>query len=116
MQSGDYQVAYLPSALADLEEIARYVSQKLGTSTADRLSVRLIEGNNTLASLPYRRTVYVPLRPLAYEFRALKIDSYLVFYWIEDEASTVVIAAVIYGKADIAHRMAKRDQQEERNG
>lgn len=109
MSSESYRISYLPSALADLGEISRYTSQKLGIDAADSLAERLIEGIGTLASFPYRRTVYVPLKPLTHEYRTLKIDSYLVFYWIEEESSTVMVAAVVYSRADIAHRMARRE-------
>lgn len=115
MTGESHRISYLPSALADLEEISRYTAQKLGIDAADGLAARLIEGIDTLASFPYRRTVYVPLKPLSHEYRTLKIDQYLVFYWIEEETSTVMVSAVVYSRADIAHRMAKREQRDDQH-
>lgn len=100
-----YRVEILPIARRDLVEIARYVATTLGSSqAAEQLSEKLIDGINSLESMPYRRAVYTPLKHLGREYRALQVEGYLIFYWVDEEEQLVTVARVIYAKADIAER------------
>ena len=108
MPSESYKIAFLPSASEDLKEITRYTARLVGSGDAAcRLTERILHDIETLEHYPYRRTVYIPIRPLGHEYRTLKVDKYLVFYWIEEDPRVVVVAAVVYGSADISHRMSK---------
>lgn len=101
-----YSVEYLPSAKRDMEEIVSYVANRLGSpQAARRLAEELVDAAESLATMPYRRRVYVPVRQLKREYRALRAGSYLMFYWIEEERRTVVIARVVYGKSDVLARL-----------
>ena len=100
-----YRVEILPIAQRDLVEIARYVATTLeSTKAAEQLFMKLIDGINSLGSMPYRKMVYTPLKHLDKEYRALRIGSYLIFYWVDEEEQLVTVARVIYAKADIAER------------
>ena len=99
--SGGYAVEYLPAAKRDLVEIVSYVSNDLGSpGSARTLAKKLVDGIESLSSLPYRRPVFVPMRPLAHEFRSLRIANYLVFYWVDEPTRTVTVARVLYARAD----------------
>ncbi|VWM02087.1 Plasmid stabilisation system protein [Collinsella sp. AK_207A] len=100
---GDYAVAYLPAARRDLIDIVHYVAGELkNPEVAERLSNALIEGIGSLSVMPYRRPVYIPLRPLDHEFRSLRIENYLAFYWVDERERTVTVARVLYARSDVA--------------
>ena len=50
------------------------------------------------AQFPYSNEAYRPLRPLRKEYRKATAGSYLMFYWVEEDTKTVVIARAIYGR------------------
>ena len=52
------------------------------------------------AQFPYSNEAYRPLLPLRKEYRKATAGSYLMFYWVEEDTKTVVIARVIYGRMD----------------
>ncbi len=107
-----YRVDYLPIAKRDLVEIARYVAFNLGNPTAaERLSVELVDSIESLSAMPYRRSAYTSIRPLAHEYRSLKVAGYLVLYWIEEEPEqTVVVARVVYGGSDVSKRLRESER------
>ena len=94
-----YQLRFLPSALQDLTEIARYISHELtNPEAAEKLSDEIIDAAEKLAAFPYAYAVYTPSRPLKHEYRRVPVKNYLIFYWIQEEEKEVVIARIIYGK------------------
>ena len=100
-----YRVEILPIAQRDLVEIASYVTSTLESpEAAEQLSAKLVDGIRSLESMPYRKTVYTPLKHLEKEYRALRVESYLIFYWVDEKEQLVTVARVIYAKADIAER------------
>ena len=104
-----YTVKLLPSAQRDVREIAVYISGVLGNpQAAISQSERLFDGIKSLSSFPYRRPVYAPLKALKHEYRALRVDRYLIFYWVNDAELEVVVARVLYGRADITHRFVSK--------
>ena len=52
------------------------------------------------AQFPYSNGAYRPLRPLGKEYRKATFGNYLMFYWVEEETKSVVIARVVYGRMD----------------
>lgn len=101
-----YNVEYLPTAQQDLAEIVTYITRELGNpQAAQHLATKLAAAGDSLKSMPYRRRIYTPLRPLAHEYRALRVENYLMFYWIDESAQSVTIARVIYAKSDVLHRL-----------
>lgn len=60
----------------------------------------------SLCNMPYRRRVYVPLRELGHEFRAIDVGNYLLFYWVEEEPERVVtVARVLFAGSDYARSL-----------
>lgn len=107
-----YSVSYLPTARQDFEDIARYIALALDNPEA---ATRTIEGivaaAESLASMPYRRPVYVPVRPLAREYRTIRSGHYVAFYWVEEDAQRVTIARVLFARADVSERLAIAEQE-----
>lgn len=101
-----YKVEYLPLAVRDLKEIAIYIAEVLcSPNTAERLTSDIVAACESLSSMPYRHRVYASIRPLKHEFRALRVDSYLVFYWVDEEEETVIAARVIYRRSDVPSKL-----------
>ena len=107
-----YSIEYLPAALRDLQDIARYIATSLGNPAAARSTTDMIvAATERLAPIPYRHAVYVPLKQLAREYRAIRSGNYLAFYWVEEHRKAVVIARVVYGKADVSARLSAAERQ-----
>lgn len=97
----NYQVGYLPAARQDLVEIVRYISGDLNNPNAAQcLAEKLTRAVETLEEFPYAHAAYTPLRPLKHEYRKLLVESYLVFYWVDEQAKQVTVARVIYARRD----------------
>ena len=100
-----YSVTFLPAALDDIEDIVRYIAITLENPAAsERLAEAIVGAAESLATLPYRHRVYQPLRPLKNEYRVMRVNNYLVFYWVEEEPPRVTIARVLYAKSNVAKR------------
>lgn len=102
-----YRVEVLPAARRDVIDAARYMSQTLGSpQAAERFLDQFEERASSLRNMPYRRRVYVPLRALGHEFRAIDVGNYLLFYWVEEEPERVVtVARVLFAGSDHAGRL-----------
>lgn len=101
-----YKLEYLPIACQDMIDIARYISQELKNPiAAKRLAAEFIKAEDRIKAFPYSNPVYIPIRPLNYEYRKLAVKNYLMFYWIEEEKKTVTIARIIYAKRDYAKQL-----------
>lgn len=107
-----YSIEYLPAALRDLQDITRYIATSPGNPAAARSTTdKIVAATERLAPIPYRHAVYVPLKPLAREYRAIRSGNYLAFYWVEEHRKAVVIARVVYGKADVSARLSAAERQ-----
>ena len=97
----------LPVARRDLLDAVRYISRDLGSpEAAERLVDEFGSAVSSLSSMPYRRRVYVPLRPLSHDFRALPVGNYLAFYWVEEEPERVVtVARLLFARSDYASEL-----------
>lgn len=96
-----YTIEYLPSAKRDMTDIAKYIGIKLkNPDAADRLAEKMIESAEDLADMPYKYSVYTPLKPLKHEYRKLIVKNYIMFYWIDEDKKLVTIARVIYAGRD----------------
>ena len=93
-----YQIKYLPAALHDLTDTARYIGVELhNPDAADRLAEKIVTAVDSLANMPYGFAVYRPAKPMRLEYRRVVADSYVVFYWVDEEKQKVTIARAIYG-------------------
>lgn len=96
-----YKIVYLPSAMNDMIEIARYIGVKLANpDAADRLADLMVSEADKLSDMPYMFKVYNPIKPLKHEYRKLIVENYIMFYWIDESQKTVTIARVIYSGRD----------------
>ena len=87
-----YKIKYLPLAVEDLSEIARYLSG-FYPKTASRVLKELREKIAKLGDAPRMCEVY-RLDPA---YRRLVVDQYLVFYRVNDENKIVEIHRVLRG-------------------
>lgn len=94
-----YDLEYLPSALEDMVDIVRYISDELkNPQAAYKLAEKFSASGESIAAFPYSNPAYIPVRALKHEYRKLLIENYTMFYWVDEDKETVVIARVIYSK------------------
>ena len=97
-----YKIEYLPLALQDMEDIARYIAKNLNNiDAAEKLSSYLIKSINKIVDFPYSNPIYIPIRTLEKEYRKKVMRNYTVFYWINEIERIVTISRVIYSKRNI---------------
>ena len=103
-----YKLEYLPSALRDMTEIARYIGEELKSpAAAEKLAEELIEAAERTAAFPYANPVYVPIRQLKREYRKRAVKNYLIFYYVDEERKTVTVARVIYARRELCAALGK---------
>ena len=87
-----YKIKYLPLAVQDLNDIARYLSG-FYPKTASSVLKELREKITKLGDTPKMCEVY-HLDPA---YRRMVVDQYLVFYRVNDEIKTVEVHRVLRG-------------------
>ena len=87
-----YKIQYLPLAVQDLNEIARYLSG-FYPKTASRVLKELREKITKLGDTPKMCALY-HLDPT---YRKMVVDQHLVFYRVMDETKAVEIHRVLRG-------------------
>lgn len=92
MNSMTYKIKYLPLAVQDLNEIARYLSG-FYPKTAKRVLKEMREKITKLSSNPRMCEIY-HLDP---QYRKMVVDQYLVFYRVNEDAQIVEIHRVLRG-------------------
>ena len=102
-----YRIEILPIARRDLVDAARYIAQRLKNPDAAEKFLNQFEDRiSSLSLMPYRRRVYVPLASLEHEYRAVNVENYLAFYWVEEEPEQVVtIARVLFARSNYARTL-----------
>lgn len=96
-----YDLEYLPIAKRDLTEIVRYLSHQLqNPGAAEQLADEMIEAVEAARSFPYAAPLYFPIRPLEHDYRKLLVQSYLIFYWVDDRARKITVTRAVYAKRD----------------
>ena len=91
----DYKVILGPLAIADLEQIVRYVASR-DPVAAGWLGTRLLDQAETLCRLPHRGGP-VRRRP---GVRKLVLRPYLIFYRTDDSARRVDVLRFWHGAQD----------------
>ena len=87
-----YKIKYLPLAVQDLNEIARYLSG-FYPQTASRVLKEMRDKITKLSDNPKMCEIY-RLDPA---YRRMVVDQYLVFYRVNDETKVVEIHRVLRG-------------------
>ncbi len=102
-----YKLEFLPVAQQDMVKIVQYISKELINPTAaERLAEELISTVDGILTFPYANPHYIPLRPLAHEYRKLLVQNYLIFYWVDEKNRLVTVARVLYAKRDYNRLLA----------
>lgn len=96
-----YKVKLTEQAVVQIRETVGYISKVLmEPEVARHWSDRLKKEISTLDTMP-RRYPLLNEEPWRTEgIRRMPVENFLVYYWVNDETSTVWITAVIYGKRD----------------
>lgn len=96
-----YNLEYLPIARQDLIEIVTYISQDLqNPAAANRLAEEIVQAAEKLQLFPYAWPVYLPIRPLQWEYRKLLVQNFLLFYRVDEENKLVTVARVLYARSE----------------
>lgn len=67
-------------------DIMRYISHELGNvSAATKLAEEMIKAADKLTDFPYAHEAYRPVRDLKQEYRKFHVQSYIMFYCIDNE-------------------------------
>jgi len=94
-----YNVLVTPSADKDLDEIFSYVSEELLVpNTALKLIDTLYEALYSLSDMPKRNPLSRDTFLAKQGFHVLYVESYLVFYTVDEPEKQVVVHRVLYAK------------------
>lgn len=101
-----YKLEFLPPALRDMTDIAYYIGHKLSNpSSAKNSADEMIQVAEKAACFPYSYPLYIPVKPLKYEYRKIIVHNYIMFYYVDENAKSITIARVIYGKSNYNHNL-----------
>ncbi len=92
MNSMTYKIKYLPLAVQDLNDVARYLSG-FYPKTASRVLKEMRDKITKLGDNPKMCEIY-PIDPV---YHKMVIDQYLVFYQVNKEVRIVEIHRVLRG-------------------
>lgn len=94
-----FKVRFTPQAVADLEEIKRYISDDLFNPQAAAELIELVfEKIRTLTSLPQTGARLRSAIPILKTYRFIPCKNYLVFY--RTEVKTVSVIRILYARRD----------------
>jgi addiction module RelE/StbE family toxin len=94
-----FAVRFSPQAVADLEEIKRYISNDLFNPQAAADLVALVfDKTRTLASMPQTGARLRTDIPMLKGYRFIQCKNYLVFFRIEGKSVSVI--RVLYARRD----------------
>ena len=106
----NYRVELLQSALTDIAAAIRYITDELlNPQAAQLLAERFFSEAEKLSEFPYAHPVYLPVRPLKYEYRKVPIENYLLFYRVDERAKLVTVARVVYAKRNMTRQFKKEE-------
>ena len=96
-----YQVKLTNHALAQLKEAVGYISKVLLEPVVARCwSDRIKKEILTLDHMPLRYPL-VDEDPCRTEgVRKMSVENFIVYYWVNEETTTVWITAIVYGRRD----------------
>ncbi len=96
-----YKLKYLPIARNDITNIAWYVAHQLSNPVAAKnLTEKMLSRAEMLTTSPFINPVYIPIKPLKFEYRKLFVGNFIMFYYVSEIDKTITIARVIYSKRD----------------
>lgn len=96
-----YAVLITLPAVEDLQSIVAYIADELREpSTARKLVNRIKEAVISLSEMPERYPLVADERLAMQKIRKMMVDNYVVFYVVSDEATTVTVVRILYGRRD----------------
>jgi toxin ParE1/3/4 len=110
----EFIVEVTPQAEEQMREIVGYIARELGApSSAMRLLDAFEREIGTLSSMP-KRFPTVRREPWNTEgLRWVTVKNFILYYWVEDEAQTVHVTAVVYGRRDQVQALANIELDKE---
>jgi plasmid stabilization system protein ParE len=91
-----YRIDYKPKALADIEEIRAYIAQD-SPERADQYARFLLESVASLSRLPTSLRVYERRSNPAMSVRTKNVDSYIIYFRVDESERVVTILAIRHG-------------------
>jgi len=99
MSEGKYIIKFTPKAADDLEEIYRYISEKLfAEDSALRLLEKIEKNILKLRDYPLSGSLVTDEFLKQKRYRKLIVDNYVVFYVVNEYEKLVVIMRILYGR------------------
>lgn len=96
-----YNLEILQLAKNDIKKIISYIYFELDNKTAAKEMRESINcGFEKIVQFPYGCSILKTCKNTDYDYRALKIKNFLMYYIIHEETKTVVVARVLYKKAN----------------
>lgn len=96
-----YKVKLTNTALGQLKDTIGYISKVLLEPEIARCwSDRIKKEISSLGNMPFR---YPPVDDEPWRtdgIRKMTFENFIVYYWVNDDTSTVWITAVVYGRRD----------------
>ncbi|MCL2010502.1 MAG: type II toxin-antitoxin system RelE/ParE family toxin [Synergistaceae bacterium] len=97
----EYKIEITARAKLDMREVHAYISSNLKEpNIAGRLLDKIETEILTLKSMPLRHAVERDEQLKLKNLRKLVVDSYLVFYTVNEKTETVFIVRVLYARRD----------------
>jgi len=97
-----YNVEFSEQSNHDLDEIIRYISEELlSPQAAQKFFSAVNEKLILLQIFPYLYPLYHDDKLANERFHFVTIGNYLMFYLVDDDATTVSISRILYGRRDI---------------
>lgn len=97
-----YKILYYPAIYEDFENIADYISVTLCAPQAARnLLVKFQNAIENLETFPFSGTELAEIGlPLKYRYRWLQVESYMIFYTVDEQAETVNVMRALFASSD----------------
>ncbi|MGM8215986.1 type II toxin-antitoxin system RelE/ParE family toxin [Bacillaceae bacterium W0354] len=99
MAESKYSIHFTPIAMKDLDEVYCYISEELFADNAAADLLKRIEDHiMTLSLFPYSGSHLTDEYLRSKGYRKIVVDSYIVFYIVNERTKQVVIMRILYGK------------------
>jgi addiction module RelE/StbE family toxin len=97
------QIQITDEAERDLFGISHYISANLKEPQVALNQIRRInEAILSLEEFPYRHELVSGTLLSTLNYRKMKVDNYAIFYRVDEEARTVMINYILYGRRDFS--------------
>lgn len=92
---------YTPEAIADIQEIKRYIKNTLHNPTAaGRISKAILTACSSLKAFPKMGRSIESITGFETDLRMLTCENWIAVYHIEDESGTVSVARIMDARQD----------------